>query len=71
MNDPLLFFFYLFLKAINGVRLKSNQDLGMNNQSFSERRTIERHSERALIVSERECVRRKETDNWALSASAP
>ena len=32
-------------------------------QSFSERRSIERRSERALIVSERE--RRSETDLWA------
>ena len=41
----------------------------MSNQSFSERRSIERRSERALIRSERE--RRSNSHWWALSASAP
>ena len=42
-----------------------------NMQSFSERRSIERRSERALIWSERERERRSNIHWWALSASAP
>ena len=46
--------------------------LAKKYQSFSERRrSIERRSEREIIVSERERERRSETDRWALSASAP
>ena len=36
-----------------------------NKQSFSERRSIERRSERALILTERECERSSKVQEWA------